>query len=214
VFVVSAHHGIRECVAAHLEKVAIPVCTFNGPAAFRKHYRADMTGCLLFDLGASRGTGIEYYQQLLQEGKRLPAIFLTARPNVSTVVAAMKTGAVDCLEPPLERQVLIERVREALLLDAQWRAAESRFADLQTRIAQLTERDLETLELIRTGDTNKAIATKLLITERAVEMRRASMMRKLKVKSVAELIELVAIHRVLDELRNQVQLAPPAYLAE
>ena len=205
VFVVDGDAQTRESVVALAEAMRFQVCAFSAPAAFRKSYRAEMPGCLVLDIQASRHAGIELHQQLLQEGKRLPVIFLTGRADVPTAVAAMKSGAVDVLEKPLEAQMLIERIRGAFSLDAQWRAAESSFADLSGRIAQLNGRDRETLELIRAGDTNKAIATKLLITERAVEMRRASMMRRLKVRSVAELIELAATHRVLDELRKRPQ---------
>ena len=205
VFVVHGDRQTCETVVALSEGMRFQVCALSGPAAFRKSYRADMPGCLVLDIETRRQSGIEPYQQLLQEGKRLPVIVLTSRADVPTAVAAMKSGAVDVLEKPLDWQMFVERIHQAFSLDAQWRAAESSFAELSGRVARLNERDRETLELIRAGDTNKAIAMKLLITERAVEMRRASMMRRLKVRSVAELIELAATHRVLDELRKRPQ---------
>jgi FixJ family two-component response regulator len=207
VFVVDGDRQTRKSVVALSEGLRFQVCAFCGPAAFRKTYRAETPGCLVLDIQSPRQSGIELYQQLLTEGKRLPVIFLTSRADVPTAVAAMKAGAVDVLEKPLDRQMLVERIQAAFSLDAQWRAAESSFADLSGRVARLNDRDRETLELIRAGDTNKAIAIKLLLTERAVEMRRASMMRKLKVRSVAELIELMATHRVFEELRKVSQQA-------
>jgi FixJ family two-component response regulator len=127
---------------------------------------------------------------------------MTAHADVSTAVAAMKTGALEFLEKPFERATLLDRVNKALELDAQWRRREAEFGALRERIQRLNHRDQETLTLIQSGLTNKAIAARLDLTERAVEMRRSTIMRKLGVRSVPELIELTARHRLLADLRH------------
>jgi FixJ family two-component response regulator len=137
---------------------------------------------------------------LLREGKRLPVIFVTAHADVTTAVAAMKTGAVEFLEKPFDHETLLALIRKALLLDAQWRKREAEFADIDARIARLNERDRETLQLILAGMSNKAMAARLFISERAVEMRRAALMRKLEVRSLAELLEIAITHRVMAEV--------------
>jgi FixJ family two-component response regulator len=129
-------------------------------------------------------------------------IFITAHADVPTAVAAMKSGAVEFLEKPFDRDTLLNRVQRALELDDQWRSQDAKFASLAARIAVLNERDRETLQMIQAGESNKAMAAKLFISERAVEMRRSSLMKKLQVGSVAELIDLTSTHRILAELNN------------
>jgi FixJ family two-component response regulator len=175
---------------------------FSTPAGFHRYYRAEMPGCLLLDIRMPRQSGLELYEQLLSEGKRLPVIFITAHADVPTAVAAMKTGAVEFLEKPFDRETLLNRVERALELDAQWRSQDAAFASLAARIAVLNERDRETLQMIQAGESNKVMAAKLFISERAVEMRRSSLMKKLQVGSVAELVNLTTTHRVLEDLRR------------
>ncbi len=121
----------------------------------------------------------------------------------------MKTGALEFLEKPFDRHNLLERVHGAIKLDAEWRRRDADFAAVEERIRRLNERDRETLELVLAGESNKAMAAKLYITERAVEMRRSAIMKKLEVQSLAQLLDLAVTHRILDELR-QAALQLPA----
>lgn len=202
VFVVDDDRQMRESLCALLETIGFTVNAFSAPGAFYRFYEPEMAGCLLLDIRMPRQTGLELYEKLLSEGKRLPVIFITAHADVSTAVAAMKSGAIEFLEKPFDRDTLVDRVQKAIALDAQWRCHDARYLELSQRVSRLNERQRETLELIRRGDTNKSIASKFNLTERAVEMRRASIMRKLQVRSVAELIDLTATHRVLEDVRE------------
>ena len=93
-------------------------------------------------------------------------------------------------------------MRKALALDAEWRAGDARFADLADRIARLNPRERATLAMIQAGEPNKSMAAKLSLTERAVEMRRSAIMRKMQVRSVAELVDLTVTHRILAEIQQ------------
>ncbi len=210
VFVVDDDQQMRDSLVALLGVLDFRVEAFSAPGAFHRFYRAEMPGCLLLDIRMPRQTGLELYEQLLHEGKRLPVIFITAHADVSTAVAAMKTGAIEFLEKPFDRETLVDRVRQALAMDAEWRRGEAEFAALDERLERLTPREQETLHLLQTGETNKSIAAKLSITERAVEMRRSAIMRKLQVRSSAEVIDLSATHRILADLRraSAERLAP------
>jgi FixJ family two-component response regulator len=201
-FVVDDDQQMRDSVVALLEALGFACLPFGAPGAFHRYYRAEMPGCLVVDVRMPRQSGLELYEQLLREGKRLPAIFMTAHADVTTAVAAMKTGAIEFLEKPFESEVLADRVQKALDLDARWRRQDAEFAALNERVERLSPREREVLSLIQSGDTNKAIAAKLEISERAVEMRRSSMMRKLNVKSAAEIVGVSATHRILVELRR------------
>jgi FixJ family two-component response regulator len=202
VFVVDDDEPVRDSIVALLEALGFEVRPFGTAGAFHRYYRPHMRGCLLLDVRMPRQNGLELYEQLLREGKKLPVVFLTAHADVATAVAAMKTGAVEFLEKPYAPDALVALVRQAISLDAQWRAREEKFAAVAERLAILSSSQRETLELIRTGETNKAIAARLAVTERAVEMRRSTIMRKLQVRSVAELVQLITTHRVLDELHK------------
>lgn len=202
VFVVDDDQQMRESLATLLEVLDVPTAAFSTAGAFHRFYQASMPGCLLLDIRMPRQSGLELYEQLLQEGKRLPVIFITAHADVTTAVAAMKTGAIEFLEKPFDRETLIGHVRRALALDAEWRQRDADFAALAERVSKLTDRQRETLELIRSGESNKAMAARLQLTERAVEMRRATIMRRLGVRNVAELVDLTATHRILADLRK------------
>jgi len=201
-FVIDDDELMRESLRTLLSVMGYDVLPFSTPGGFHRHYRVEMPGCLILDIRMPRQSGLELYEQLLQEGKRLPVIFITAHADVPTAVAAMKTGAVEFLEKPFDRETLLNRVQRALDLDAQWRLQDAQFAALAARIAVLNDRDRETLQMIQAGESNKAMAAKLFISERAVEMRRSSLMKKLQVSSVAELIDLTSTHRILAELHH------------
>jgi FixJ family two-component response regulator len=202
VFVVDDDKQLLESLVALLEVLGFPVRAFSSPGSFLRHYRQEMPGCLILDIRMPRQSGLELYEQLLREGKRIPVIFITAHADVSTAVAAMKTGAIEFIEKPFDRHVLLDRIRKALALDARWRERDAQIDALDDRVARLNERERETLQLIQSGESNKSMAVKLMLTERAVEMRRSVIMRKLQVSSVAELLDLTITHRILTDLRT------------
>jgi FixJ family two-component response regulator len=202
VFVVDGDQELLESLAELLDGQGFQVRAFSDPASFMRFYRAEMPGCLILDMCMPRENGLDLYERLLAEGKKIPVIFITAHADVSTAVAAMKTGATEFLEKPVDRKTLLDRVQKALTLDAEWRRQDSDYATIANRIARLNERERETLELIQAGESNKSMAGKLFLSERAIEMRRAAIMKKLQVKSVAELFKLTMTHRILTELRQ------------
>jgi len=200
VFVVDDDRQMRESLVLLIETMGFSARSFASASGFHKFYRPHLAGCLVLDVRMPIKSGLELYEQLIREGKRLPVIFMTAHADVSTAVAAMKTGAVEFLEKPFDRHTLLERIENALALDAEWRQREAGFQDMDARIARLNERDWETLQLIIAGTSNKVMASRLFISERAVEMRRAAIMRKLAVRSLAELLELTITHRLVAEI--------------
>jgi FixJ family two-component response regulator len=202
VFVVDDDKQLLGSLVSLLEELGFQARAFSSPSSFLRLYRAEMPGCLLLDIRMPRQSGLDLYDQLLREGKRLPVIFMTAHADVSTVVAAMKKGAIEFLEKPFDRDMLLDHVQKALALDVEWRQRDSEYAAMSGRIGQLSDRERETLALIQAGESNKSMAARLFISERAVEMRRSAIMGKLKVRSVAELLDLTITHRILTELRH------------
>ncbi len=202
VFVVDDDDDLRESLVLLVDALGFPSRGFRDAREFLKFYDGAFPGCLVLDIRMPGQSGLAMYEQLLRQGKRLPVIFMTAHADVSTAVAAMKTGAIEFLEKPFDRTMLSERIRRALALDEQWRQGESRFRALDERLANLTATDRETLALLAEGRSNKGIAAQLMITERGVELRRSRLMHKLGVRTLAELLDLTTTHRVLEEVRR------------
>jgi FixJ family two-component response regulator len=203
VFVIDDDKQLLDSLVALFEAFEYRVRAFTRTSDFLEHYRPEMPGCLVLDIRMPRQCGLQLYEQLIREHKRLPAIFLAAHADVSTAVAAMKSGAIEFLEKPFDQKTLLQNVQKAIELDTHWRQQDAHFEAIANRVERLSERERETLKLIQAGQSNKSMAAQLELTERAVEMRRASIMEKLKVRSVAELLDLTTTHRILSRQRQE-----------
>jgi FixJ family two-component response regulator len=147
----------------------------------------DGPGCLLLDLNLPGPSGLELQAALKRRGIGLPVVFLTAFGDVNSSVTAMKAGAIDFLEKPVSRDRLLDAIGRALTHDATVRAVREEAATLHARLADLTQRERQVFDGVVAGKLNKQIADVLGIAERTVKLQRAQMMRKLGVRSVAEL---------------------------
>lgn len=202
VCVVDDDREFRDSLLALLGALGYHTEGYESGEEFLHSFDRRRPGCLLLDVRMPGQNGIDLYAEMVRRGNRLPVIFVTAHADVSMAVAAMKTGAIEFLEKPFERSKLKELVDRALRLDREWRERDERFHALDDAIGKLSAVDRETLQLIFDGATNKAMAAKFFISERAVELRRQRLMRRLGVRSVAELLELAITHRVLSEIRT------------
>lgn len=181
--------------------------TFESIDEFRSAYDVGMPGCLILDVTVPVASGLELYEQIIRVGMRLPVIFFVERTETSPSAAGIKTGAIEFVDKNCEPLVLVERIDRALALDKQWRQREEDDSAVSARIARLSDRDQDTLELMLTGATDRAMASKLYVSRRAVEMRRKAIMRKLKVRSQAELLEMAITQRILTEISGTLSEA-------
>jgi FixJ family two-component response regulator len=147
-------------------------------------------GCILLDLRMPGASGLDLQQSLARMEERLPIIFLTGHGDIPASVRAMKAGAVDFLTKPIRREALLHAVENALGVDAKGRAARAVLRELQDRYENLTPREREVLAHVVSGKLNKQIAFDLGAAERTIKAHRASIMDKLGVQSVAELVRL------------------------
>jgi FixJ family two-component response regulator len=196
VHVVDDDPDMRDSLSYLMQSVGIAVRTYASATEFLHEYRDDRPGCLLFDVRMPDISGLELYEQLVAQGVRLPVIFMTAFADVPMAVRALKSGAIEFIEKPFHLQSLLERVQRAIADDVTRRTQGERWEDFGRRLADLTAREREVLEMVLTGVPNKAIAGKLSITERTVELRRASVMKKLHVQSTIELIRIVTQYEI------------------
>ena len=191
VHVVDDDHDMRDSLRWLMGTVGLPVETYASADEFLRRFEADAgPGCLVFDVRMPGASGLDLYETLAARAAALPVIFVTAYADVPMAIRAMKSGAVEFVEKPFNRQALLERVQRAVRQDEERRQRLTERAAIESRFRRLTDKEEEVLELVKRGLPNKTIATRLAITPRAVEMRRASLMKKLGAASLADLLRL------------------------
>ncbi|MCZ8077210.1 MAG: LuxR C-terminal-related transcriptional regulator [Paucibacter sp.] len=163
----------------------------------------DAPSCLLLDVRMPGMSGLALFERLLQRGlcggldqgvvqpPLLPVIFLTGHGDVPTAVAAVKRGAFDFVEKPFSDNGLVDRIEQALALSGQAIEARQQRGQMAQRVAELTEREREVMQLVIQALPNKLIADQLHISVRTVEVHRARVFEKMNVKSAVELTNLL-----------------------
>ncbi len=203
VFIVDDDADMRDSLAYLMRSVGLTTAVYSTAHDFFAAYQREMPGCLVCDVRMPDMSGLELYERLVAEGSALPVIFMTAYADVPMAIRALKSGAVEFVEKPFHAQTMLERVQRALADEHVRREEFARFEEIRLRLQTLTDKEQEALTLIMDGSPNKAIAVKFDITERAVEMRRASIMRKLHAHSLAELIRVVTEYNIFSENRTR-----------
>lgn len=184
--------SIRDAVRTLLEISGIAVTTYASGEAFLDLVDPDWSGCVLLDLKMGGMDGLQVQQELLRRSIPLPVVIMTAYGDVATVRAALKVGAHDFLEKPVDNSVLLEVVNG--LLDREQRRLrqiEER-EEIDQRFARLTTREREVMELLVEGRQHREIAQTLGISPRTVEVYKARMMQKINARSLADVIHLGA----------------------
>ena len=192
--IVDDDEAIRDALAWLLESRGIACEKWPSAEDFLVHYTArggDVPGCLLLDIRMDGMSGLALYDLLMEKRATVPVIFLTGHGDVPMAVAALKKGAFDFVEKPFNDNELANRVIEAMALDQRQRQAQAGSAGLRQRLAQLTDREKQVMELILAGKMNKVIADNLQISMRTVEVHRARLFEKMGVKSAVELAQRV-----------------------
>jgi FixJ family two-component response regulator len=146
------------------------------------------TGCVVLDVRMPGMTGPELRDLMAAQENSLPVIFLTGHGDVPTGVEAMKKGAVDFLQKPVDDEVLLQTIAQALERYAATQLRRQKLERIQARLARLTPREREVLKYVIGGCLNKQIAAELEITEKTVKVHRGFVMHKMEVNSVAELV--------------------------
>ena len=191
VFVVDDDYDVRSSIALLLRSVGIEARCFDTAEALLAALDAASAGCVVTDVRMPGMSGLELQRELARRGLALPVILVTGHADVPMAVGAMKSGALDFLEKPFGDQQLIDRVQAALRLDAARREERGAAAAVRDRLAGLTPREREVMELVVTGKPNKIIARELGLSTRTVEIHRARVMEKMGAGSLAELVRMV-----------------------
>ena len=190
VYVVDDDEDIREGFSLLLETVGQRYRVYSSAIEFLESFHAEMSGCLVLDIRMPRMSGLELQQKLGEQGSGLPIIFITGHGDIPMAVEAMRRGALDFVRKPFREQNVLDRINEALDLDAGKRKILLDRQQVLDRMGNLSEREREVLELVALGKMNKVVAADLGISERTVEVHRANVMKKLGVETLAQLVRV------------------------
>ena len=191
VFIVDDDPAVRDSLRWLLESMRLRVATFDSAEAFLKFYTMHMVGCLVLDVRMPGMSGLQLQQHLTKQQYALPIIFITGHGDIPMAVRAMQAGAKYFLEKPFEDQLLLDYVNEALALDKENQQARLRLTTIRARIANLTDRETEVMDLVIRNHSNKEIAEKLGVSIKTVEFHRSHMMDKMHASSVIDLLNMV-----------------------
>ena len=187
IHVVDDDESLRDSLIDLLRAAGFDAMGYGSTGEFLLQPLPERPGCLLLDVRLPGPSGLELQAALRSRGLQLPIVFLTGYADVPTTVRAVKAGAVDVLEKPVDRDHLLQAIGTALAGDAQARAARQAQADRDARLTSLTAREREVFERIVAGERNQAIADALGVSLRTVKAYRAQLMAKLGVATAAEL---------------------------
>ena len=190
VFLIDDDPSVRDSLSLLLSLKGIRTQLFATAETFIEAYRPEWHGCVLTDLRMPGMTGLELQAALRERRLEVPVVVLTAHGDVATARAALKNGAFDFLKKPIDDDMLLDVLRNALRVDCERRAAVTARATTDRRIERLTKREREILELIAAGHQNREIAPQLGISARTVEVHKARIMEKLECRSLAELMRV------------------------
>lgn len=192
VYLVEDDAAVRDSLSLLLSLKGFSCQVFASAETFLETCRPDQRGCVLSDLRMPGMTGMELLRELMGRRVRLPVVLLTAHGDVATTRLAMKSGAFDFLEKPVDDEVLVDVLQNAIAFEAQQYASESEQEATRGKVERLTAREKEVMRLVAEGLQNRDIARRLGISPRTVEVYKSRMMEKLDCRSLADVLRLTS----------------------
>ncbi len=191
VYVVDDDEAVRDAVGLLLEASGLACRVFGSASEFLEALDPGQHACLVADIRMPGLSGLELQEHLNRQGISIPVIFITGHGDVPMAVNAMKAGAFDFIQKPFREQNLISRIHKALEKDRDLREQQSSVSAIRRKLATLTPRETEVMQRVVNGQANKVIAFDLGVSQRTVELHRARVMRKLGMRSLADLVRVV-----------------------
>ncbi len=190
IHLVDDDEAIRRSAGFMLKTSGYQVKTYESGVELLKATGSLDAGCILLDIRMPGMDGIEVQQKLLENGVTLPVIIMTGHGDVTLAVKAMKAGAVDFIEKPFEKSVLLSAIDLGIERLKRSEISQKRASEASVRLQALTPREREVLDGLSQGLPNKTIAYDLGISPRTVEIHRANLMTKLDARSLSEALRI------------------------
>jgi two-component system, LuxR family, response regulator FixJ len=191
IYLVDDDAAVRDALGMLFKSIGMKHESYASALEFLEGYDSARHSCLVADIRMPGLSGLELQQRLNDRNAEVPIIFITGHGDVPMAVTAMKSGATDFIQKPFRDQDLIDRINKALERDGVRRKGRAEEDAIRARIALLTPREAEVMQRVVKGHANKVIAMDLGVSQRTVELHRARVMRKLKLRSVAELVHAI-----------------------
>ncbi|HEY3516999.1 MAG TPA: response regulator transcription factor [Gammaproteobacteria bacterium] len=191
IYLVDDDEAVRDSLGMLFKSIGLKHEACASALDFLERYDPARHSCLVADIRMPGLSGLELQQRLNEQRSEIPIIFITGHGDVPMAVTAMKSGAADFIQKPFRDQDLIDRINKALGRDHERRKGRAEEDDIRRRIALLTPREKEVMQRVVRGQANKVIAMDLGVSQRTVELHRARVMKKLGMRSVAELVHAV-----------------------
>ena len=191
VYIVDDEETVRRALARLVRAAGLTAQTFTSAQAFLEHEPPpDRPACLVLDVRLPGLSGLDLQATLGPRQETVPIIFITGRGSIPMSVQAMKGGALDFLKKPVDGDLLLESIQRALARSREARTREAAHSDVARRLARLTPREREVLDLVVAGMLNKQIAARLMAAEKTVKVHRGRVMKKMEADSVADLVRM------------------------
>jgi RNA polymerase sigma factor (sigma-70 family) len=198
VFVVDDDQAMRNSLKWLIESVGVQVESFSSADDFLGQYQAGRSGCLVLDVRMPGMSGLDLQDYLVDNNIRIPVVIITGHGDVPMAVRAMKSGAIDFIEKPFNDEVLLDAIRRAIAFEEQQRSHQSEHRQVKKRLASLTPREREVMDMVTEGKSNKEIANTLGVSAKTIEAHRARVMEKMQAGSLAELVRMALAVAAID----------------
>lgn len=191
VWIIDDEPDVRAALRMLIKSTGVHAESFANAEEFLRQFKPERPGCLIVDVRMPGMSGLDLQRHLRALEFTPPIIMISGHGEIPMAVQAVKDGAIDFLQKPFSDQQLIDRVQQALALDAECRAHRRLIADVRERLGSLTPREREVMRGVVDGRTNKTIAEEFGVSTRTVEIHRAKVMDKMQAESMSQLMRLV-----------------------
>lgn len=196
VFIVDDDPGLRAALVRLFQSVGLPSQPCASAQEFLQTCTPEALGCIILDVRMPGMSGLELQSELRARGIKLPVIMISGYADVAVVTRAFNGGAFEFVEKPFSDQCLLEIVGKAMALDEERHGLRKARAAFQNRLAGLTQREREILEMVVAGKPNKVIAVDCSVSQRTVEVHRAHIMQKMGVTGLGDLVRTMTAARI------------------
>lgn len=190
IYIIDDDRGVSDSLVWMLESIGFQTKTFYRAQDFLDTYHPNQYGCILLDISMPGMSGPELQIALNERGSKIPIIFISGDADIPLAVKIMSEGAIDFLLKPFNEQILLENINKALEISKKSHEVLLHNTRVKERFASLSQREEQVMMGIIEGKQNKDISQKLKISLKTVEAHRGSLMRKMGVKSVSELVKI------------------------
>ena len=209
IYVVDDDQAVGESLKLLFESVDLETCVSQSASQFARAFTPDRPCCIVLDIRMPEFGGMEILARLRQAGVFSPVIFLTGYGDVETAVRAIKMGAAEYLEKPVNDELLLERVQHWIGIDRSDRINRQKMAADREKLRRLSKREREVLVGVLDGLSNKQMAIRYDLSVKSIEVYRSKMMKKMETGSVAEIIRKIVILSIYDKNKEKINHALP-----